>query len=239
MLIRTFKSLKEEIDTIFEKDPAATSIFEVLLLYSGLHAVLAYRFANFLLNWKIPFLPRLISSFARFLTGIEIHPAAKIGKRFFIDHGMGVVIGATTIVGDDCLLYQGVTLGGTGKETGKRHPTLGNNIVVGAGAKVLGNITIGNNVRIGAGSVVISNVPANCTVVGVPGSVVIKDGKRIGEDLDHNKLPDPVVEAIMCLSEQVVQLRGMIKDLHPDLFHNHEIKDPTISSNSESENSKE
>lgn len=226
MLITLFKSLKEEIKTIFEKDPAATSIFEVLFLYSGFHAVIAYRFANQLFKWQIPFLPRLISSFARFLTGIEIHPGAKIGKRIFIDHGMGVVIGETTIVGDDCLLYQGVTLGGTGKETGKRHPTLGNNIVVGAGAKVLGNINIGDNVRIGAGSVVISNVPSNCTVVGVPGSIVVKDGKRVIGDLDHDKLPDPVIEAIMCLSEQVVQLRSMIKDLHPDMLKHYKLKDP-------------
>lgn len=221
------KTLKEEIKTIFEKDPAATSILEVLLTYSGLHAILIYRFANLLLKHKIPFFPRFISSVGRFLTGIEIHPAATIGKRFFIDHGMGVVIGETTIVGDDCLLYQGVTLGGTGKETGKRHPTLNNNIVVGAGAKVLGNIIIGNNVRIGAGSVVITNVPDNSTVVGVPGRVVIKDGKRIDSALDHDNLPDPVLEAIKCLSEQVIEIREIIKELHPEMIKKKPSKDTT------------
>lgn len=221
-----FKAIKEEIDTIYDKDPAATNILEVLLTYSGLHALLSYRLANTLLKWKIPFLPRFICFIARFFTGIEIHPGAKIGKRFFIDHGMGVVIGETTIVGDDCLLYQGVTLGGTGKESGKRHPTLGDNIVVGAGAKVLGNINIGNNVRIGAGSVVIRDVPDNCTVVGVPGTVVIKDGRRIDSVLDHDHLPDPVIEAIMCLSEQVIEIREMIRDLHPTGLAGHTFKDP-------------
>ena len=221
-----FKLLKEEISTIKEKDPAATSLLEILLKYSGLHAMLAYRVANKLYGWNIPFLPRFISFIARFLTGIEIHPAATIGKKFFIDHGMGVVIGATTIVGDECLLYQGVTLGGTGKESGKRHPTLGNNVVVGSGAKVLGNIKIGNNVRIGAGSVVITEVPDNCTVVGVPGTVVIKDGKKIDNVLDHGTLPDPVIEAIMCLSEQVREIRDMIKSLHPAKFEHKKFKDP-------------
>lgn len=222
-----FSTIKEEIKTIFEKDPAATNILEVLLTYSGLHALIAYRISNKLLKWKIPFFPRFISFIARFLTGIEIHPGANIGKRFFIDHGMGVVIGETTIVGDDCLLYQGVTLGGTGKETGKRHPTLGNNIVVGTGAKVLGNINIGNNVRIGAGSVVITDVPDNCTVVGVPGRIVIKDGRRLESILDHNELPDPILEAIKCLSEQVIEIRDMIKELHPELLAKRKLKDPS------------
>jgi serine O-acetyltransferase len=221
-----FKVIKEEIKTIYDKDPAATSILEVLLTYSGLHAVLAYRLANKLYHWNIPFIPRFISFIARFLTGIEIHPAATIGKRFFIDHGMGVVIGATTIIGNDCLLYQGVTLGGTGKESGKRHPTLGDNIVVGSGAKVLGNIKLGNNVRIGAGSVVITNVPDNCTVVGVPGVIVIRDGKKIENVLDHGSLPDPVIEALLCLSEQVKEIREMIISLHPAKFENRNFKDP-------------
>lgn len=216
------KALKNEIDNIYRNDPAATNILEVLLTYSGLHAVIAYRFAHNLLKYKIPFLPRFISFLARFFTGIEIHPGATIGKNFFIDHGMGVVIGETAIVGDNCLLYQGVTLGGTGKETGKRHPTLGDNVVVGSGAKVLGNITIGNNVRVGAGSVVISNVPNNSTVVGIPGRVVIKDGHKIDNDLDHQNLPDPVLEAIKCLSEQVIEIRQIIKELHPD----HKLKTP-------------
>lgn len=211
-----FKAIKEEINNIYKNDPAATSILEVLLTYSGLHAVIAYRFAHKLLKYKIPFFPRFISFLARFFTGIEIHPGAVIGKNFFIDHGMGVVIGETTIIGDNCILYQGVTLGGTGKESGKRHPTLGDNIVVGSGAKVLGNITIGNNVRVGAGSVVITNVPNNSTVVGIPGRVVIKDGHKVGNELDHQNLPDPVLEAIKCLSEQVIEIRQIIKDLHPE-----------------------
>ena len=220
------KAIKEEIKTIKEKDPAATNILEILLTYSGMHAMLAYRFANKLLKCNIPFFPRFICFISRFLTGIEIHPGATIGKRFFIDHGMGVVIGETTIVGNDCLLYQGVTLGGTGKEHGKRHPTLKNNVVVGSGAKVLGNITIGNNVRIGAGSVVITDVPDNCTVVGVPGKIVIKDGRKISNDLDHNDLPDPVIEAIKCLSEQVREIRDIIKSFHSEGSKKHELKAP-------------
>ena len=211
-----FKAIKDEINNIYKNDPAATSILEVLLTYSGLHAVISYRFAHKLLKYKIPFFPRFISFLARFFTGIEIHPGAVIGKNFFIDHGMGVVIGETTIIGDNCLLYQGVTLGGTGKESGKRHPTLGDNVVVGSGAKVLGNITIGNNVRVGAGSVVITNVPNNSTVVGIPGRVVIKDGHKVDNELDHQNLPDPVLEAIKCLSEQVIEIRQIIKDLHPE-----------------------
>lgn len=220
------KQLKEEIDNIIQNDPAATNLLEILLTYSGLHAILAYRLANKLHKWKLPFVPRFISFIARFLTGIEIHPAATIGKRFFIDHGMGVVIGATTIIGDDCLVYQGVTLGGTGKETGKRHPTLGDKVVVGSGAKVLGNINIGNNVRIGAGSVVITDVPDNCTVVGIPGRIVIKDGRKIEGTLDHNQLPDPVIEAIKCLSDQIVVIREMIRSIHPAMFENYKFKDP-------------
>ena len=172
LLKKVFSQIKEDINTIYEKDPAAENIFEVLLCYPGLHALIMHRIAHKLRYWKIPLIPRLISNISRFLTGIEIHPAARIGRRFFIDHGMGVVIGETTIIGDDVLLYQGVTLGGTGNEHGKRHPTLGNNIVVGSGAKVLGNIEIGSNSRIGAGSVVIDNVPENSTVTGVPGRIV-------------------------------------------------------------------
>lgn len=211
-----FKLLQEEINNIFEKDPAATSTFEVLMTYSGLHAILIYRMSNYLLKKKIPFIPRFLSFIGRFLTGIEIHPGATIGKNFFIDHGMGVVIGATTIIGDNCTLYQGVTLGGTGKEIGKRHPTLGNNVVVGAGGKVLGNITLEDNVKVGAGSVVVSNVPKNCTVVGIPGRVVVKDGKKVVGDLDHNILPDPVLEALKCLSEQIVEIRDLIATHHGD-----------------------
>lgn len=221
-----FKTLTEELRNIRDKDPAATNTPEILLTYSGLHAILAYRIANKLLLMKIPFIPRFLSFIARFLTGIEIHPGATIGKRLFIDHGMGVVIGETTIIGDDCTLFQGVTLGGTGKEVGKRHPTLADNVVVGSGAKVLGSMRIGNNVRIGAGSVVISEVPDNCTVVGIPGKIVIKDGKKIGDEMNHNDLPDPVLEAIMCLSEQVREIRNLITSLHPEKYKDVKFPDP-------------
>src|SRR3989339_1704616 len=211
-----FKKLKEDISVIFEKDPAAKNIVEVLLCYPGLHALWYYRFANWFYRHNRFTTARLISAVARFFTGIEIHPGAEIGDRFFIDHGMGVVIGETTIIGDDCLIYQGVTLGGTGNEVGKRHPTLLNNVVVGSGAKVLGNIVIGNNVRVGAGSVVITDVSDDCTVVGIPGRIVIRDGKKVEKKLDHGDMPDPVLEAIKCLSEQVIEIRKIITDLHPD-----------------------
>lgn len=222
-----FKVLKEELKNIRDKDPAATNTLEILCTYSGLHAILIYRLANKIYKYKLPFIPRFLSFIGRFLTGIEIHPGAEIGQRLFIDHGMGVVIGETTIIGNDCTLFQGVTLGGTGKESGKRHPTLGNNVVVGSGAKILGSMRIGNNVRIGAGSVVISEVPDNCTVVGVPGKVVIKDGKKIDDELDHNNLPDPILEAIMCLSEQVREIRDLITTLHPDKFSHVKFPDPS------------
>ena len=172
ILKRGITKVKEDIKVIYDKDPAAGNLVEVILCYPGLHALIAYRFAHRLYKWHIPLVPRIISYITRIITGIEIHPAAKIGRRFFIDHGEGVVIGATTIIGDDVLIYQQVTLGGTGKEQGKRHPTLGNGVIVGAGAKVLGNINIGNNVRIGAGSVVMEDVPEYSTVVGVPGRIV-------------------------------------------------------------------
>ena len=178
------------IRTIFERDPAAANIFEVML-YQGLWAMFFYRIAHFLYSIKIPVIPRFISQIARLLTLIEIHPGAKIGKRFFMDHGNGVVIGQTAIIGDDVTIYQGVTLGGTGKEKGKRHPTIGNNVVIGAGAIVLGNISVGNNSRIGAGAVVTKTVPPNSTVVGNPGRIIIQEGKRI-ETLAHADLPDVV-----------------------------------------------
>lgn len=183
--------IQEDITTILEKDPAARSIAEVVLLYPGLHALIAHRIAHRLLLWKIPFIPRFLSMMSRIFTGIEIHPGAQIGRRFFIDHGMGVVIGETTIIGDDVLIYQGVTLGGTGKEAGKRHPTIGNFVTIGAGAKVLGNITIGENSRIGAGSVVVDNVPENSTVVGIPGRIVKMQVVKEGQ-LMHNRIPDPI-----------------------------------------------
>lgn len=185
---------KDEIQAARDRDPAARNIFEILLLYPGLHAVVAYRIAHFLWTKKIPFLPRFISQVARFLTGIEIHPGARIGKGLFIDHGMGVVVGETSIVGNNVTLFQGVTLGGTGKEIGKRHPTLGDNIVVGTGAKVLGNIEIGANSYIGANAVVIKTVPPNSTVVGVPGRVAKQDGQRIDATMDHAHVSDPVMQ---------------------------------------------
>ena len=209
-IIRWINTIIEDINTIKEKDAAAKSIIEVILLYQGFHVLLAHRIAHKLLTWKIPFIPRLISQIARFLTGIEIHPGAKIGKRFFIDHGMGVVIGETTIIGDDVLIYQGVTLGGTGKEKRKRHPTLGNFVTVGAGAKVLGNITIGDYTSIGAGSVVIDDVPEHCTVVGIPGRIV-KQKKYIQGQLQHNRIPDPISCELNRLKYELKELKTRIE----------------------------
>src|SRR5580704_13836462 len=182
-------TLREDIDAVFQHDPAARTTLEVILAYPGLHAIWFYRAANWMWRHDLKLMGRLVSDFARWITGIEIHPGAKIGRRFFIDHGMGIVIGETTEIGDDVLLYQNVTLGGTGKERGKRHPTLGNHVVVGTGAKVLGNIRIGNYVKVGAGSVVVKPVPDNSTVVGVPGRVV-RTGVDVNEPLEHGRLPD-------------------------------------------------
>lgn len=201
--------ISEDIKTIYENDPAAENVMEVLFCYPGLHALIAHRIAHKLLYWKIPFLPRFISFVTRFLTGIEIHPAATIGRRFFIDHGMGVVVGATAIVGDDVLIYQGVTLGGTGKEQGKRHPTVGNNVVVGSGAKVLGNITIGSNSRIGAGSVVIDNVPENSTVVGIPGRIA-QQSVVVGGQLLHNRIPDPVSCQLNRMKYEIQEIKDIL-----------------------------
>ena len=205
------RDLKDDIKTIYEKDPAASNIFEIICCYPGFQALVMHRLAHKLYKWNIAVLPRMISNLARFITGIEIHPAAQIGKRFFIDHGMGVVIGETTIVGDDCLIYQGVTLGGTGKEHGKRHPTLKNNVVVGAGAKVLGNITLGDNVRIGAGSVVISDVPDDSTVVGVPGKIVVQKGEKMSQ-LNHNIIPDPVTCALNRMKYEIQELKELLRE---------------------------
>lgn len=203
---------KGEIKAAFERDPAARNILEVVLLYSGLHAIIFYRIAHILYLLKIPILPRLISQLARHITGIEIHPGAKIGKGLFIDHGMGVVIGETSILGDNVTLFQGVTLGGTGKEKGKRHPTLGNNVVVGAGAKVLGNITIGDDVVVGANAVVIKDVPADSTVVGVPGRIVKQEGKTFpGIKLDHTSLPDPLAQALDKLQHEIDHIESELK----------------------------
>jgi serine O-acetyltransferase len=206
-----FRTLKEQIETIFREDPAARSVLEILFCYPGLHAMMAHRLAHSLYTMGVPFFPRCISQISRFLTGIEIHPGATIGRRFFIDHGMGVVIGETTEIGDDVLLYQGVTLGGTGNEKGKRHPTLGNKVVVGTGAKVLGNIRIGDEVKIGAGSVVVHPVPDGCTVVGIPGRVV--RSKTTNGVLEHGSLPDPEGQAIDDLAKRIADLEEMVRQL--------------------------
>ncbi|MDJ0800679.1 MAG: serine O-acetyltransferase [Calothrix sp. MO_167.B12] len=200
-----------DFQIIFERDPAARNWLEVLFCYPGLHALGLHRLAHYLYRRRVAFFPRFISHLARFLTGIEIHPGAEIGKGVFIDHGMGVVIGETAIVGDYSLIYQGVTLGGTGKESGKRHPTLGKNVVVGAGAKVLGNLEIGDRVRIGAGSVVLRNVPADSTVVGIPGRIVSRRGQERLSPLEHGKLPD--VEASMIRS-LIARIEHLEKQLH-------------------------
>ena len=197
---------RDEVNSYFDRDPAATSFLEVLLTYSGLHAIMMYRLAHKLHSWKIPFLPRFYSQLGRHLTGIEIHPGATIGKHLFIDHGMGVVIGETTVVGDNVLLYQGVTLGGTGKEKGKRHPNIGDNVVVGAGAKILGNITVGDNSYVGANAVVLKDVPPNSTVVGVPGRVTKQDGKKFDAFLDHIHIVDPLLQEIEALEKRIEAL---------------------------------
>ncbi len=217
-----FYSVYRDFKACFERDPAARTFFgflEVLFLYAGFHAIFIHRVNHVLHRFKVPFIPRLLSQLARLFTGIEIHPGATIGPGFFIDHGMGVVIGETTEIGENVTLYQGVTLGGTGTERGKRHPTLGSNVVVGAGAKVLGNIKIGNNVKIGAGSVVVHSVPDNCTVVGVPAEIVRKDGKRVSCDLEHGDLPDPLKalkNRIRGLQKEVETLEGQLKNTPPE-----------------------
>lgn len=201
----------ENIRVMFERDPAARNIWEILL-YPGLHAIFWHRISHFLFQHKFKFLARLISQLTRFFTGIEIHPGAKIGKGFFIDHGMEVVIGETTEIGNNATLYQGVTLGGTGKEKGKRHPTLGNNVTVAAGAKILGNIKIGDNSVIGAGSVVIKDVPPDSTVVGVPGRIVKHKGRRISLiNLDHGDLPDPIIERLEEFRKEIDSIEKIIQ----------------------------
>lgn len=211
--MKIFKRMKEDMDVVFSEDPSARSYIEVLLTYSGLHAVWAHRVAHGFYNIKLRFIARVISQFSRFLTGIEIHPAAVIGRRFFIDHGMGVVIGETCIIGNDVTIYQGVTLGGTGNEKGKRHPTIENHVLIATGAKVLGSITIGEHSKVGASSVVLKDVPARSTVVGIPGRVVIQDGKRVREKLDHHKLPDPVSDECEQLQKEINELREELRQL--------------------------
>ena len=206
---------RKEIKATFERDPAATNLPEVLLTYSGLHAIIFYRIAHSIHQAKIPFTPRFISQFGKWVTGIEIHPGATIGNGLFIDHGMGVVIGETSVIGDNVTLFQGVTLGGTGGERGKRHPTLGNDIVVGTGAKILGNVKIGDNVQIGANAVVIKDVPPNSTVVGVPGRIVKKEGKKIpGASLDHTSLPDPIAQRLDRLQKEIGHIEAEIREYH-------------------------
>jgi serine O-acetyltransferase len=208
-----FKKMKEDIETVFDQDPAARNYFEVILTYSGLHAIWAHRVAHAFFNRKFFFLARLISQISRFFTGVEIHPGAKIGRRFFIDHGMGVVIGETCEIGDNVTLFQGVTLGGTGKEKGKRHPTVKDNALIATGAKVLGSIVVGENSKVGAGSVVLKDVPPNSTVVGIPGRVVIQDGVKIRKDLNHSDLPDPMYDRLEQMENEVKQLRGIILEM--------------------------
>lgn len=202
--------LKEDINTAFREDPAARSVWEVVFCYPGLHAIWAHKIAHWFWQKDIKFFARLISHISRFFTGIEIHPGAKIGRRFFIDHGMGVVIGETAEIGNDVLIYQGVVLGGTSREKIKRHPTIKNKVVIGAGAILLGPITVEEGARIGAGSVVIHNVPKSATVVGVPGrAVVSKTPRKVsGVDLDHNKLPDPVIEVLHRLEKRIEKLEN-------------------------------
>lgn len=208
-----FEPLLSDFRIIFERDPAARNWLEVVFCYPGLHALCLHRLAHWLHRRGVGFIPRLISHWSRFLTGIEIHPGAEIGKGVFIDHGMGVVIGETAIVGDYTLIYQGVTLGGTGKDSGKRHPTLGKNVVVGAGAKVLGNLQIGDRVRIGAGSVVLRDIPSDCTVVGVPGRIISRKQNTSLSPLDHGKLPDVEASVIRSLIARIEQLEQQLQTL--------------------------
>jgi len=207
-----FKTLKEDIQTVFTKDPAARSVLEVIFCYPGLHALWFHRLAHFLWQHRLRFIARFVSHINRFLTGIEIHPGAKIGRRFFIDHGAGVVIGETAEVGDDTLIYQGVVLGGTTLRKEKRHPTIGNNVVMGTGAVALGDITIGDGARIGSGSVVVKSVPSGATVVGIPGRIV-EDRHKPLSDLEHGQLPDPVAEAIKLVIREQERLAERLKRL--------------------------
>ena len=216
MLREMLDTLKRDIEAVRDRDPAARNILEILLAYPGLHALWIHRLAHRLWKLGVPVVPRLISHLNRWLTGIEIHPGARIGKGVFIDHGMGVVIGETAEVGDNVTIYQGVTLGGTGKEKGKRHPTVGKNVVIAAGAKVLGPITIGDDSRVGAGAVVIRDVPPRCTVVGVPGKVVVREGEPV-IDLHHELLPDPVMDRIEALDALIRRLEERLEKTHREL----------------------
>jgi serine O-acetyltransferase len=216
-----FEALKREVQVVFERDPAARSVAEVIFCYPGFHAIIFHRLAHFLYKKERFFLARLVSHISRFLTGIEIHPGATIGKGLFIDHGSGIVIGETTEIGDNVTLYQGVTLGGSGKEKGKRHPTIGNNVTISAGAKVLGSFTVGDHAKIGGGSVVIKSVPSGCTVIGVPGRIVARDGTKVGDrdtevDLDHNVLPDPVADMLSAMQSRIDELEKRLESLQKE-----------------------
>lgn len=223
------KTIRQDMDVVFDRDPAVRGVFEIIFCYPGFHAVLIYRFAHALWKHNLFFLARFTSHIGRFLTGIEIHPGAKIGKGFFIDHGMGVVIGETAEIGDNCTLYHQVTLGGTSWAKEKRHPTLGNNVVIGAGAKVLGPFRVGDDARIGSNSVVVKEVPDHSTVVGIPGRVVIQDGTKVETerpDLEHGQLPDPGAKAISCLFDQVRTLEKKVQDLTEKLDEQKSVSKP-------------
>ena len=221
--MRVFKNLRYDIKSILERDPAARNGFEVFFLYSGFHALLWYRAAHFFYRLKLKFIARLLSQLGRWFTGVEIHPGAQIGRGLLIDHGMGVVIGETTVIGDNCTIYQGVTLGGTGKEKGKRHPTIGNNVMIGSGAKILGPFTVGDNSKIAAGAVVLSAVPEDSTAVGIPARVVRRDGKPVEYDLDQVKIPDPLTQQLCTLSVHVSRLEKEIEELKKGNISNENI----------------
>ena len=217
-----FREVGEDIRNMVEKDPAARNGFEVLVCYPGIWALILHRPAHWCYKHNLKFIARVISQLTRFFTGIEIHPGAVIGRRCFIDHGMGVIIGETAEVGDDVTIYQGVTLGGTGKDTGKRHPTIGNRVIIASGAKVLGPFTVGDDVKIGSGSVVLKEVPSGCTVVGIPGTIVRRYGKSTTQDMNQVDLPDPVAVEIECLRRRIVHLEQIIRQMHDTEEKSHE-----------------
>jgi serine O-acetyltransferase len=202
-----WSTIKSDISAVFDNDPAARSWFEVVFTYSGLHAIWSHRIGHWFYTRRMYTLARIVSQISRFMTGIEIHPGATIGKRLFIDHGMGVVIGETCEIGNNVTLYQGVTLGGTGKEKGKRHPTVKDGALIATGAKVLGSITVGEDARIGAGSVVLKDVPPNSTVVGIPGRIVVQNGQKVEKDLNHRNLPDPVADRLKSMEMEIARLK--------------------------------
>lgn len=211
-----FSHLKDDLRAVFDRDPAVRSVFEIFFCYPGFHAMLFYRVSHWLWTHKVYFLGRFVSHLGRFMTGIEIHPGARIGRGFFIDHGMGVVIGETAEIGENCTLYHGVTLGGTSWAKEKRHPTLGDNVVVGSGAKILGPFTVGDGSKVGSNSVVVKEVPENATVVGIPGRVVMSGQKKTGVDLEHADLPDPVAKAVSCMLDQINRLEDQVQTLKKD-----------------------